>query len=563
MELKPQSLHIPLERRERWGLRLLYACVAVVAVAVLVNPTFAVVFFASIQSLARRCCIFCSSPFQPLGSSVVIATTMIVRQGLWLFQPGAVDGSWVTTANRIMKRLAPFGKKGLVYGVSIALTIGGCAVTPPALEPANRVPVPLDRLAVVAEQTRPKGLVTETSPSSAAEGAVGGGLLGILMLPAEPLLAVVALPMIPLLAVAGAAGGSAAARDVAELAVANLVPFAHKADVQGQLRDKIVDVLRRKNTAQHVSPQPVVPTDPKPALTLQVGLREIGFTIASGKDKRPGYALFIKPQAKLLDAEGKTVTVLDEMRFELRSPAHSREVWLDREHSPFATALSTALDEAAERIVFEMFEVYYSKAPEEPSHYAAPTPYYTLAPVHPEPTRGWLPGIPNPTPLTGDLNPAFRWQSFPRGIDVATVDGQIGRFTDVQYDLRVFSVLKRKQTFGNNLRCFFSRGLDPDCDSGPPYILGPEVYRRDGLTEPEHRIEFPLTPCAFYAWTVRARFRLDGHFRATEWTGTYLFAPWKVRRGLLMPGEQNMQDRRIDWLLFRAPPPAEATVCAD
>jgi len=47
MELEPPSLNIPLEGRERWGLRLLSACVAVVAVAAFVNPTFAIVFSAS------------------------------------------------------------------------------------------------------------------------------------------------------------------------------------------------------------------------------------------------------------------------------------------------------------------------------------------------------------------------------------------------------------------------------------------------------------------------------------------------------------------------------------
>ncbi|MFZ5888351.1 MAG: hypothetical protein ACOYYF_12885 [Chloroflexota bacterium] len=47
MELQPPSLNIPFERKERWGLRLLAACVSVAVVSALVNPTFAVVFSAS------------------------------------------------------------------------------------------------------------------------------------------------------------------------------------------------------------------------------------------------------------------------------------------------------------------------------------------------------------------------------------------------------------------------------------------------------------------------------------------------------------------------------------
>jgi hypothetical protein len=36
------------------------------------------------------------------------------------------------------------------------------------------------------------------------------------------------------------------------------------------------------------------------------------------------------------------------------------------------------------------------------------------------------------------------------------------------------------------------------------------VYERRGLTETKHRIENPLEPSTIYAWTVRARFVLDG-----------------------------------------------------
>lgn len=458
--------------------------------------------------------------------------------------------------------------KGIVSAFSALLTIQGCAVAPPEQDPAERTSVALDRLAVLSTPNVPKGIASAASTSSAAEGATGGAVLGVLMLPTAPLLAIVALPLIPLGAIAGAAGGSTAARHEAEIAAGTLVPSTQQSDLQGELRDRIVNVLRQRKLAQPISPQsatqdmqPAAPPEPKVNATLQVGLREIGFTVAERKGKGPAYALFIKPQATLIGADGKSV--LDEMSFELRSPAYLREVWLDREHSPFNTALSTVLDQAAERIVFEMLEVYYPKAPQEPVGHSTPTPYYTLAPVYPESTRGWLPGLKHPTPLTGDLRPHFRWQAFPRTIDLATVGGQGARFSDVVYDLRIFAVDRRTESFGNILRCYLSGGLGPGCESGPFYTLGPEVYRRDDLTAAEHRIEIPLTPCAYYAWTVRARFKLDGRPRAMEWTGDYLFAPWKVRRGLLTPGERNMQDRTIDWLLFRAPAAVESFACVD
>lgn len=458
-------------------------------------------------------------------------------------------------------------QKIIVYASSALLVLHGCAVTQQQQEPAARTPIAFDRLVVVSAPYAPN-IVSAASISSAAEGAAEGAVLGILMLPADPLLAIAALPVIPMIAITSAAGRTGATRQEAEIASATLVPSAHKSDLQQALRDRIDNVLRQRHLVHGISPhsatrhmQHAAPIEPKANVTLEVGLREIGFTIAEGKENKPAYALFIKPQAKLVATDGKSV--LDEMSFELRSPAYLREAWLDREKSPFDAALSTMLDQAAERIVFEMFEIYYPKLGEEANGYSASTPYYTLAPVYPELSHGWIPGLPRPTPLTGDLRPHFRWQPFPRTIDLATVGGQRDRFSDVVYDLRIFAINRRKESFGNILRCYFSSGLGPACDSSPLYALGEEVYRRDGLSEAEHRIETPLTPCSFYAWTVRARFMLDGRPRATEWTGTYHFAPWKVRRGLLTPGEQNIHERTIEWPLFRAPPAVETGGCAD
>lgn len=421
--------------------------------------------------------------------------------------------------------------KGIVSAFSALLAVQGCAVAPPAQEPPARTPVAFDRLVVLATAEVPKGISIAASSSSAAEGAAAGAAAGALIgittvesmsagILAGPLL-IVSLPLVPLFAIAGAERAAAAAKDEAEISAGTVVTSKRKTDLQGELRDKIIEMLRQKNLVQVNPPlpetqllQPAASTEQKANVKLEVGLREVGFTLANGKEKGPAYALFIKPQAKLIDADGKSV--LDEMRFELRSAAHLREAWLDRERSTFGAALSNLLDQAAERVVLEMFEIYYPRLGDGVPGYFAPTPYYTLAPIYPEFTRGWVPGVPRPTPLTGDLRPQFRWQAFPRAIDLATVGEQGARFSDVQYDLRIFAVTRRKETFGNILRCYLSAGLS--CESGPLYTLGAEIYRRDGLPAAEHRIEAPLKPCAYYAWTVRARFKLDGRPRTMEWT---------------------------------------------
>lgn len=59
-------------------------------------------------------------------------------------------------------------------------------------------------------------------------------------------------------------------------------------------------------------------------------------------------------------------------------------------------------------------------------------------------------------------------------------------------------------------------------------------------------------------WTVRARFRLDGQPRVTEWSGAYnAFSnqqPWEQRRGLQTASMMrwSLQPERF-YLPFRAP----------
>ena len=59
-------------------------------------------------------------------------------------------------------------------------------------------------------------------------------------------------------------------------------------------------------------------------------------------------------------------------------------------------------------------------------------------------------------------------------------------------------------------------------------------------------------------WTVRARFRLDGQPRVTEWSGAYNALsnqqPWEQRRGLQTASMMrwSLQPERF-YLPFRAP----------
>jgi hypothetical protein len=92
----------------------------------------------------------------------------------------------------------------------------------------------------------------------------------------------------------------------------------------------------------------------------------------------------------------------------------------------------------------------------------------------------------------GSLQPLLAWETFPRALD-REIASEVSHVT---YDLRVWD--------------------EEDC------ARRSLVYRRNGLTGPEHRIEQPLKPGQRYFWSVRARFRVAGRETATPWS---FFAP--------------------------------------
>lgn len=90
------------------------------------------------------------------------------------------------------------------------------------------------------------------------------------------------------------------------------------------------------------------------------------------------------------------------------------------------------------------------------------------------------------------LQPMMRWQPFPRRQDsVLFKAGTPTPLKAITYELRVW-----KTTDG---------------------MSGDEVYARNGMKLPYHKLEKPLESSTRYLWSVRAHFLLNGHRRATEW----------------------------------------------
>jgi hypothetical protein len=90
------------------------------------------------------------------------------------------------------------------------------------------------------------------------------------------------------------------------------------------------------------------------------------------------------------------------------------------------------------------------------------------------------------------LQPTLRWQPFSPPQDrTVTTAGMLTQIEGITYELRIW-----KTKAG---------------------MYGDEVYARDGMKLPYHKLEEPLEPSTRYLWSVRAHFLLDGHPRTIEW----------------------------------------------
>ena len=126
-------------------------------------------------------------------------------------------------------------------------------------------------------------------------------------------------------------------------------------------------------------------------------------------------------------------------------------------------------------------------------------------------STNWYFGI----PVADSLNPELSWESFPMAWDANTKIA-MANIANVSYELNVYEADKA--------------GTGMMVDSGG-LLPGKWVYRKMELNSNSHKISETLQACKKYFWTVRARFRMSGAIRFTEWGGLYDFRgyPWKYR----------------------------------
>ncbi len=103
--------------------------------------------------------------------------------------------------------------------------------------------------------------------------------------------------------------------------------------------------------------------------------------------------------------------------------------------------------------------------------------------------------------LVSGNRPTLEWEKFPSPEQLKNENWvkRLSGARDIVYDVNV-----------TELNLF----------QGEAVLANRRVFERSGLTEPRFTPEKPLEGCKVYRWAVRARYRVDGQFRATHYTSS-------------------------------------------
>ena len=259
------------------------------------------------------------------------------------------------------------------------------------------------------------------------------------------------------------------------------------------------------------------------------------------------YYLEVEARARLISTQ--TGTVLSDGYYKFLSEPRRLEEWIANGATPLTETIQRGLQRLAEDIVDENFLLFYPNEPKQEISQQADkasdeiddetvelqyeeddfVPHYVLSPIYPvldmcffcegHPSRA----IGNLEFVAVDsIQPTLQWESFPRVYDVINIDGLSQQITDVRYELRIYNAGKPVHSFYGGL-------------IGVPTQL---IYDVRDIYSPYHKIGSGLDACKRYFWTVRARFKLDGRSRVTEWAGAFDVAdwssrPWNLRKGIV------------------------------
>jgi hypothetical protein len=418
--------------------------------------------------------------------------------GLNIGRGGTIEviqwGSEYSRDRRMTSALHPRGK-ALIIGLLFLVGFQGCAHTPPPSSRLESIQPQLGKIGVVVKSTgERKPLETPSSGrlSNLGRGAALGSGVGLYA--GTLCLGGGAIVCSPVLAVAGAISGSIAGglmsesgplwkeaerafetvlTDLAlnEMILTHTIAYSRE---NGYDIEKLPAGAQR--TEQDQSSDPSSPSDSVGAI---LEIRDPIVLLAPARFViNPPRRLILSAQIRLIRTADDTV-LDDRIVTEEFGTTHSLAEWTADDAKIFREEVSLGAHRLA--VTISEQEFILQRFPERRfSINRFYNGYFTgLGPVYPPMVGSGEFDQVDLVPIITSLQPTLQWEAF--------------KGDDVTYDLMIRRAAWHN--FGNQ-----------------------QVYNRERLTEPSHKVEIPLDPMTRYFWTVRARFSANGRTKVTEWS---------------------------------------------
>lgn len=208
---------------------------------------------------------------------------------------------------------------------------------------------------------------------------------------------------------------------------------------------------------------------------IEIGVLEVGFNKESHGGSNPSLTFFMIARARCVRInESVEIYSRDFIYF---SGSYTLSQWAENDAKRVQREFERSYERLAERMIQELFVLVDASRGDYKG--------CGLMPKAPKPEYNFFRACLDFTPID-TVQPVFEWEAFQGAVDPLT-----GIPRPVSYDLKIWKA-----------------------DEG---YLGDVVYDREGLASCRHRIEIRLEPSTRYFWSVRARFKIDGRAKATDW----------------------------------------------
>lgn len=451
--------------------------------------------------------------------------------------------------------------------VSCLSLLSGCSTVPEYYTSIHRTKLYISQSPQTTKVTVPYGV--ESTGGGAAKGA-GKGFAGCIAGGAqtgEPLGLIFGVIISPVCAVVGGVYGAATAdkEKAAKSKGMNLLEWIDGSQLQNRFNQYLTEYAAKEGinyvnlAAQSAKTQYDDTSDggkqERKKFMLEVGISDITLERIT-KGKKP-------EQDKLCLVIGISGEVYRDhvqrpVSISSRLACKTQQAWRQAGIQDMSNMLDSFLKGVAADLLDDTYLIYY---PNTDQHSHALTarhetlakyfPPYVLAPLQPamhfpgetdNPAAG-QPGLQFSTglaiPVTDSLQPTLRWEAFPMPWD-ANLQQPGVELQAIRYELKLYD--------GNYIgkAGFLTAGY---------YVRGKLLDEKRNLLDTSYRIERRLLPCHTYFWTVRARFRVNGANRVTEWGGAYKDGvyPWYERMHSSRLSPHGANASRYYYYMFKTP----------